>query len=139
MGAMRKDAALMETFGREVHAARALLGWTQLELADRSMTSQACVSRIERGTHVDLHFVSALRVARALGLALLQIQSAVSPTARRLCQLAEDLATGPAPPPDPAFATLLAAYHALRADERATFLRLVLPIAAVLEEHQGAA
>ena len=49
---------------RQIRAARALLGWSQTELADRSIVSLSSVIRLEQGksTTTDIYF----RVCQAL-------------------------------------------------------------------------
>src|SRR4030095_14699707 len=41
---------IVEVIGTTVHELRGLLGWSQQELADRAVTSQGTVSRLEAGT-----------------------------------------------------------------------------------------
>ncbi len=50
--ARARDALLDErlVFARKIRGARAILGWTQTELASRTGLSQPSIHRIERGT-----------------------------------------------------------------------------------------
>jgi predicted transcriptional regulator len=50
---------------RQIKAARALLGWSQQELADRAIVSTNAVIRLERGT-VDSRLSTLTAVQRAL-------------------------------------------------------------------------
>ena len=50
---------------RQIKAARALLGWSQQELADRAIVSANAVIRLERGT-VDSRMSTLTAVQRAL-------------------------------------------------------------------------
>lgn len=126
--------ALVAALGRQVHAARTLLGWSQDELAARAGTSQGLVSRMERGGCAALPLVSVLKLLQALADAVPHLEGATAPITRALLACTAEL-QGPArPPPDPGLAALLHAYHALPPGRRATFRRLVLPLAAVLAE-----
>jgi transcriptional regulator with XRE-family HTH domain len=128
-------AALVAALGRQVHAARTLLGWSQEELASWAGTSQGLVSRLERrGGCGGFELASVLKLLHALAAAVPQLEGAASPTARALLACVAEL-QGPArPPPDPGLAALLRAYQALSPGRQATFRRLVLPLAAVLAE-----
>src|SRR5262245_29772675 len=131
---MTDEKFLILRFAAEVRAARALLGWSQVELADHSRTSQGCVSRIESGKHVDLHLVNALRVACALGVSFVELhQGDPTPTLRVFRQLAEILLQEPEETGlDAIFAALLHAYHGLTAERQRTFVRVILPLAEFL-------
>lgn len=54
--------------GALVREARLLAGWTQSELADRAITSQAMISRIERRSEASVDLAVIERVLAALGL-----------------------------------------------------------------------
>lgn len=131
---MNDDKRLIIRFGEEVRAARLLLGWSQVELADHARTSQGCVSRIESGKHTDIHFVNALGVARALGIALAQLDTPLSPVMRALTQVGHELPLPATPPFEPTFAALLQQFHRLSPVRRETFVRIVQPIAALLAD-----
>jgi len=134
---MNDDTRLVARFGEEVREARRLLGWSQVELADHARTSQSCISRIEHGGHVDLHFVNALGVARALGIALSHLGTPLSPTTLILCQLANTLPLASPPALETSFTTLLRTFHGLPHTRREQFVRIVLPIAAALDGAAG--
>ena len=51
--------------GRQIRAARALLGWSQQELADRAIISGNALARLERG-QVDSRFSTVERIERTL-------------------------------------------------------------------------
>ncbi len=53
------------TTSRQIRAARALLGWSQQELADRAIVSTNALIRLERGT-VDSRLSTLTAVERAL-------------------------------------------------------------------------
>lgn len=55
-------------FGPSIREARAALGWTQEELAERAGVSRPTVARIERGD--DVNTATLTRVAAALGLSV---------------------------------------------------------------------
>jgi predicted transcriptional regulator len=57
--------AVMMITARQVRAARALLGWSQQELADRAIVSVNAVMRLERGK-VDTRTSTLATVERAL-------------------------------------------------------------------------
>jgi predicted transcriptional regulator len=61
---LRLVVAMMIT-ARQVRAARALLGWSQQELADRAIVSVNAVMRLERGK-VDTRMSTLTAVERAL-------------------------------------------------------------------------
>lgn len=126
--------AVVTRFGHEVRALRTLAGYSQTGLALIARTSQGTVSRLERGDGYLVPLVSAMKVAVALGDAAPTIDGAVSPTMQALVGLADGLAHEHAPPPDPALATLLRSYHALSPGRRAAFLRIVVPLVALLAE-----
>lgn len=60
--------AFASGLGELVREARVLTGWTQLELAARSRTSQAAISRLENGVADVLDVVVLARVLDALGM-----------------------------------------------------------------------
>jgi transcriptional regulator with XRE-family HTH domain len=129
-------AALVATLGRQVRTARKLLGLSQQDLAAAAGTSQGLVSRMESGRCAGVPLLSVLKVLHTLAAAVPQLEGAVAPTALALVACVAELGARPAPPTDPGLATLLRAYHALTPARRATFRRLVLPLAAVLAEPQ---
>lgn len=51
--------------GRQIRAARALLGWTQQQLADKALVSFNAVARLERG-QVDSRSTTVAHVEQAL-------------------------------------------------------------------------
>lgn len=51
--------------GRQIRAARALLGWSQQELADKAIVSGNALARLERG-QVDSRSSTVERIERAL-------------------------------------------------------------------------
>jgi predicted transcriptional regulator len=53
---------------RQIRAARALLGWSQQELADRAIVSMNAVARIERG-QVDARVSTIVAIERTLNKA----------------------------------------------------------------------
>jgi predicted transcriptional regulator len=57
--------------GRQIQAARALLGWTQQDLADRAIVSRNAVNRIENAT-VDARTSTVDSMLRALAKAGVQ-------------------------------------------------------------------
>jgi transcriptional regulator with XRE-family HTH domain len=124
---------LVAALGRQMYAARTLAGWSQVELAALAGTSQGAVSRLESGRCSQVPLVSVLKLLHALAAVVPQLEGAVAPTARALLACVGELAT-PARPLDPGLAALLRAYHALPPGRRQTFLRLVLPIAAILDD-----
>jgi transcriptional regulator with XRE-family HTH domain len=126
--------AIVAALGRQVHAARTLLGWSQTDLAAIAGTSQSLISRVERGDCIGLPLVSVLKLLHALADAVPQLDGAAAPTARALLACTAELGSPARPPLDPGLAALLRAYNALRPGQRATFRRLVLPLAAVLAE-----
>src|SRR4029450_9723236 len=65
---------IVEVIGTTVHELRGLLGWSQQELADRAVTSQGTVSRLEAATvpGVPLHSVVVVLRALAAGADALQ-------------------------------------------------------------------
>lgn len=131
--------ALVLALGRQMRAARTLCGWSQQGLANAAGTSQGLVSRMEHGDALGLPLLSVLKTLHALADAVPQLEGAAAPTARALLACVVEF-SGPARPPlDPGLATLLRAYNALRPGQRATFRRLVMPLAAVLAELPQAA
>ena len=130
------DAAMMAALGRYVLTTREVLGLSQDELARVAGISQSAVSRIEGGRCLALTLLTALRALGGLAAATLPADGAVAPSLRTLAVFAQELSCpdGPAPAPDPGLATLLRTYHAMTPGRRATFLRLVLPLAAFVAE-----
>jgi predicted transcriptional regulator len=55
----------MAISGRQIRAARALLGWSQQHLADKAVASANAVARLERG-QVDSRSSTVLAVEKAL-------------------------------------------------------------------------
>jgi transcriptional regulator with XRE-family HTH domain len=62
------DPLLPAALARLIREARTLIGWSQQELAARANTSQARISRFERGVVPDLDVATLARVLDALGL-----------------------------------------------------------------------
>ena len=65
---MREAGDIRRSIGQAVAAARGRRGWTQAGLAARAGTSQAAISRLERGVP-PLEVGLLVRVARAIGIA----------------------------------------------------------------------
>ncbi len=59
---------------RQIRAARALLGWSQQQLADKAILSLNAINRLERG-HVDPRLSTLMAVHRALTKAGIEFQS----------------------------------------------------------------
>jgi transcriptional regulator with XRE-family HTH domain len=122
--------------GQHIRATRQLVGWSQQTLADRSSTSQGTVSRIELGAAGDLHLVGTFKVLIALATVAPQVNGALSPSIGALFECAQRLVptAQTEPAPEPAFADLLRAYHALTPGKRAAFCRITRPIIALLAD-----
>lgn len=130
---MTRDAALIARLAAEVRAARRLLGWSQTRLADRAHTSQAAVSRVEHGNTLDVRFVTALGIARALGDALTALEpGTVTPLLHALCALARALPLPPPLAPASPLVRLLEHVHTLPPARRALFVALAGPLVDVL-------
>lgn len=125
---------LVAGISRQLRAARELLGWSQEELAGRAQTSQGLISRMERGNCLQMPLLSVLKVFHAMRDALACLEGAGAPSARALAAAAVELAAPSPRPLDPGLADLLRAYGNLSPAQRATFRRLVLPLAAVVAE-----
>jgi len=125
---------VVAALGRDVRALRTLVGYSQQGLALVAKTSQGTVSRLERGEGVDVPLVSAMKVAVALADGIDESNGAVAPRMRALVALADGLAHAPIPPPDPGLATLLRSYQALSAERRRGFLRVALPLVALVSD-----
>jgi len=134
---MRESKArqLIAALGVYVRETRQLLGWSQQVLADTAMTSQGTISRLEAGRCAALPLSSAIKVLVALGNERAAIASALPPPIAVILTCAAELAPErAAPPPDPNFRTLLHTYHRLPPIRQATFIRMMLNVASMLED-----
>jgi len=134
---MRESKAreLVATLGRYVKETRQLLGWSQQYVADQAMTSQGTISRLEAGRCTDVPLMSAIKVLIALAHSRQEITQGLPPPIAVILTCAAELAPErAAPPPDPNFRTLLHTYHRLPPIRQATFIRMMLNVASMLED-----
>jgi transcriptional regulator with XRE-family HTH domain len=104
---------------------RILLGWSQQKLADRSVTSQGLISRMESGQAADIPFHSVVVVIRTLAMGLAAIEVPLSPSAMALiefCQANRAFIT--ASPPDPDLVTVARILNRLPSKQRKAFVQL---------------
>src|SRR5262245_52983246 len=75
---------VVAAIGESVKSMRGMLGWSQQQLADRAVTSQGTISRIESGNHADLPLHSVVIIIRTLASAATNMGLAVTPATRAL-------------------------------------------------------
>jgi transcriptional regulator with XRE-family HTH domain len=116
--------------GDSVKEARTLLGWSQAQLADRAVTSQGTISRIESGNHDNVPFHSIVIVFRTLAVGLENMSLTVSPTARSLMSFVQDL--NPeftvVAPVDQSLVDLIHMYHGLNRAGQEAFVRFACTV-----------
>jgi transcriptional regulator with XRE-family HTH domain len=114
-------AALCGALGVAIRELRSVLGWSQQALADRAVTSQGTISRLEAGTAAGVPLRSVVVVLRALaaGTAALDLEVAAAP--RALLGLVQTLDGGGAlrTPLDPRLVRLVRAFHRLPGPQQA--------------------
>lgn len=110
-----------------------MLGLSQQDLANRAMTSQGTISRVESGLHPDVPFITVMKLLLTLSSDTKLIPEALRPQTRDLLgfiDVLRPIVPGlQASPPEPAFANLLLTLQSLTQTQRRTFVRLVIPIA----------
>jgi transcriptional regulator with XRE-family HTH domain len=105
---------------------RTLLGWSQQKLADRAVTSQGLISRMEAGQAADVPFHSVVVVVRTLAMGMAAIEVPLSPSAKALiefCQANSAFVT--ASPPDPDLVTMARILNRLSPRHRKALVQLV--------------
>lgn len=129
--------------GVTVRDLRTLLGWSQQELADRAVTSQGTISRLESGQHADTPFHSVVVVMRTLGAGATALDLTVSPTTRALLTFAQSInpTFEVVEPPDPNLVRIARTFNRMLPRQRVAFMRLVSAVAdlASRDEQRGVA
>ena len=118
---------IVGVIGTTVHELRHLLGWSQQELANRAVTSQGTVSRLESGQVPDVPLRSVVVVLRALAAGADELDLGVSRPVRALLTFAQTvdptfLVTAPL---DPSLVRLLQIYHRLAPTQRLRFVQFL--------------
>jgi transcriptional regulator with XRE-family HTH domain len=138
LGVEREWEGFIKALAETVKELRFMLGLSQNDLANRAMTSQGTISRIESGNHPDLPFITVMKVLLTLSSDTRLILDALSPHTSALLIFAgmfRPFAAGlQASPPDPVLANLLLAFQSLNQTQRRAFVRLVTPIATYMVE-----
>jgi transcriptional regulator with XRE-family HTH domain len=118
---------IVVALGVTIRDLRTLLGWSQQELADRAVTSQGTVSRLESGRYGDTPFHSVVVVLRTLGAGAMAMDLTVSPTTRALLQFMQSLspAIEVVDPPDPNLIRIVRTFHQMPPRQRVAFMRVV--------------
>ena len=118
---------IVVAIAESVKNVRFLLGWSQQQLADRAVTSQGTISRIESGNHADLPFHTVVIVIRTLASAATSMELVVTPATRALITFVQsvDASYSVVTPIDPELRDLLAVYHGLTSSEQIAMVRLV--------------
>ena len=122
---------IVVAIGDSVKECRVLLGWSQAKLAEKAVTSQGTVSRIESGNHGDAPLHSIVVTFRALGTALHNMGLTVSPATQHLLDFAREI--------DPSYTVvasidrelkeLLDLYNSLAPKEQKDFVMLATSVA----------
>ena len=124
---------MIVALGLSVRDLRTVLGWSQCALAERAITSQGSVSRLESGTHPEIPFRSVVLVLRALALGAHVANLPLSFPARSLLTFLQGFEVGITPAVDPGLAALAQAYQRLSAPGRDALLHLIESIVAFRE------
>jgi transcriptional regulator with XRE-family HTH domain len=132
---------IIHTVGRTTRELRLLLGWSQQHLADRAITSQGAISRLESGTAGALSLHTVVIAFRALAVGAHELEIPLSPIARALLVFSDALnptftLTTPA---DPDLLQLVHAFHRVPARRRQALLHLVEATVALSHQELGAA
>jgi transcriptional regulator with XRE-family HTH domain len=127
-------AALCGALGVAIRELRSVLGWSQQALADRAVTSQGTISRLEAGTAAGVPLRSVVLVLRALAAGAVDLELVVAPAPRALLGFIQALeAGGPLRTPlEPELVRLVRAFHRLPAPQQAAlaqFAEALLPAA----------
>ena len=77
-------AEVIAAISKATRDTRTMLGWSQQRLADKAVTSQGTISRLESGHVLDLPFRSIVIVLRTLAAGMRAAELPLSPTARAL-------------------------------------------------------
>jgi transcriptional regulator with XRE-family HTH domain len=133
LGVEREWGGFIQAFAETVKEIRMMLGLSQQDLANRAMTSQGTISRVESGLHPDVPFITVMKLLLTLSSDTKLIPEALRPQTRDLLgfiDVLRPIVPGlQASPPEPAFANLLLTLQSLTQTQRRTFVRLVIPIA----------
>src|SRR4029450_2521677 len=126
---------IVGVIGATVRELRLLLGWSQTELADRAVTSQGTVSRLESGRVPDVPLHSVVVVLRVLAAGADELDLELSPPVRTLLTFAQTvnptfLVTAPL---DPSLVRLLQIYHRLGPTQRLRFVEFLRATAAFVD------
>jgi transcriptional regulator with XRE-family HTH domain len=111
--------------GLSVRDLRTTLGWSQDELAKRSVVSQGAISRLEAGGHSGIPFHTVVVVLRALALGATDLQTPLSTGVRALITFTQAFDVGITPSLDPGLVTLTRLYHRLPVPIRPALVRFV--------------
>ena len=84
-------AEIITAMSKATRDVRTMLGWSQQRLADKAVTSQGTISRLESGHVLDLPFRSVIIVLRALAAGVRAAELPLSPTAKSLMAFLETI------------------------------------------------
>jgi transcriptional regulator with XRE-family HTH domain len=133
---------IVVALGVNIRELRALIGWSQQQLADRAITSQGTISRLESGKYGDMPFHSVVVVLRTLGTAVTELDLTVSPLLRSLLTFVESITgTVELVEPHPDLMRIVRTFNRMSARQRAAFMRFIGSAAelVVLTDHQEVA
>jgi transcriptional regulator with XRE-family HTH domain len=114
---------MIEALGLSVRATRQTLGWSQADLAEKAVTSQGTVSRLESGKYPDLPFHSVAVIVRALALGATDLHMPLSTPVQSLVTFTQSYDLGICPSLDPGLVTLARLYHRLPVPIRPALVR----------------
>lgn len=138
LGVEREWDGFIKALAETVKELRMMLGLSQQDLANRAMTSQGTVSRVESGLHPDVPFLTVMKLLLTLSSDTRLLPEALRPQTKDLLAFIDVLrpiVPGlQVSPPDPAFANLLLTFQSLTQPQKRAFVRLVQPIAKYLAE-----
>ena len=118
--------ALLRELGVGIRQLRHVLGWSQERVANRAITSQGSVSRLESGTCASVSLHSLVVVLRVLDDGISQLDGVIlSPSLQVLLTFARGFDGAVLAPLDPHLVTLLSAYHQLAPAQQEAVARFV--------------
>lgn len=125
---------IIKNLARTVHEARGILDWSQQQLADRAVTSQGAISRVESGRMLNIPFHTVVVIGRAISAGMRTIQVSLPPSTMELLRFTQGMDGNFVDAVDPDIICLTNTFNRMLPKQRAIFMQFVRTTAELMSQ-----